>query len=260
MRIVVLPVVTAILFLLSFSDTAAILKPEVTSIKETSNERRINRVFPPYRPYWGKQENTDFSNPDSSPLPKLSVAGNGTVINSDHESSTLHALMKNRVTVLSFVYTRCSNPKLCPTATASLAEIRRITQEHPELANRLQLLTLSFDPSNDTPETMLQYKRISGATDTGAEWLFLTATDQVEIQRILTAYDHPVKRSTAPEIDGEWLHPLRVFLIDPQLNIRSCYNFGSLNPYEITKDAQSLLLQPSTFANKCNPLTRLAQE
>lgn len=260
MKIVVLPVVTTMLFL-AFSDSATILESEANPTTKTASEKRDTRVFPPYRPFWGNQQtNTCVSTPNLPRLPKLSVAGNGTVINTDHKQSNLHALMKNRVTVLSFVYTRCSNPNLCPTATASLAEIHRITQSRPELADQLLLLTLSFDPIKDTPETMQQYKRISVATDAGAEWLFLTAKDQEEIQRILTAYDHPVKRSNTPEIDGEWLHPLRVVLVDPQLNIRGRYNFGSLNPYEIIKDAQTLLLKPSTIAMESAASVKIAQE
>jgi len=81
-----------------------------------------------------------------------------------------------RGVVIQFVYTRCPLPDVCPRLAASFAYL------HQRLGNRVQLLTITVDPSYDKPEILREYAQRWRAD--GENWRFLTGADETAIQRI----------------------------------------------------------------------------
>jgi cytochrome c peroxidase len=57
-------------------------------------------------------------------LPPIGMAGDGRVITSEGEETTLHALMGDKVVVLSFIYSSCSDANGCPLATHVLEKLQ----------------------------------------------------------------------------------------------------------------------------------------
>lgn len=57
----------------------------------------------------------------------------------------------DRITVMSFIYTRCAVAEACPFATGVLMQLHRASADDPALARELRLVSMSFDPANDTP-------------------------------------------------------------------------------------------------------------
>jgi protein SCO1/2 len=55
-----------------------------------------------------------------------------------------------RVLVVTFLYTRCPMPEMCPLVVKHLETVRRRANEEG-LGNRLALLGVSLDPAFDTP-------------------------------------------------------------------------------------------------------------
>jgi cytochrome oxidase Cu insertion factor (SCO1/SenC/PrrC family) len=181
--------------------------------------------------------------PGSYELPVLQPAADGWVLGTNGARVALHDLCRGRVVVLSFIYTRCADPKACMRATGVLSELQRISRQHPTLAERLLLLTLSFDPAHDTPGVMSWYGRVSLGHGQGADWLFLTTRNQAELQPLLEAYGQRVDRRKNFSVFGPYYHPLRVYLIDPQQQVRNIYSYGLLDPRLVATDAQTLLLE-----------------
>ena len=176
-------------------------------------------------------------------LPVLQPAANGTVVGTNGLPTTLHDLMRDHVVVLSFIYTRCSDPRACLRATGVLSELQRISRQQPELGKKLLLLSLSFDPSFDKPEVMARYGRVSLGYGDGAEWWFLTTRDRKELQPLLDAYGQRVDRRKTFSPAGPLYHPLRVYLIDPQQQVRNIYSYGLLDPRLVATDALTLTLE-----------------
>jgi cytochrome oxidase Cu insertion factor (SCO1/SenC/PrrC family) len=176
-------------------------------------------------------------------LPVLQPAMDGTVLGTDGKPLRLHELMQDRVVVLSFIYTRCTDPKACMRATGALSELQRLSRQFPEVARRLLLVTLSFDPVHDTPGVMARYGRVSLAYGEGCEWLFLTTRTQEDLAPLLEAYGQRVDVRKKPSASGPYYHPLRVYLIDPARQIRNIYSYGLLDPRLVMTDAQTLLLE-----------------
>ncbi|MGZ8938491.1 MAG: hypothetical protein ACXW32_04700 [Limisphaerales bacterium] len=56
-------------------------------------------------------------------LPRIQVAANGKVIDHTGQTLSLEKLTRGRVTVLSFIYTRCASASACPYATGVLNQL-----------------------------------------------------------------------------------------------------------------------------------------
>jgi len=176
-------------------------------------------------------------------LPPLGEAEDGVVLTGRSESVRLHSLFGDGVVLLSFIYTRCSDAEGCPLATAVLHSVGARVGREPEVAAQLRLLSLSFDPENDTPEVMRAYQR-SFARD-GADWHFLTTASEKELAPLLEAY----AQTRVPELDragrktGGFAHLLRIFLIDQDHRIRQIYSASLLDADALLADVKTLLLE-----------------
>jgi len=185
--------------------------------------------------------------PGSYSLPPLGEVGDGEVLTSGAEPARLRELLGDKLVVLSFVYTSCSDANGCPLAIAVLDRVRRRVGEAPDLAGRVRLLTLSFDPSHDTPEVMRRTERsLAGpGASSGVEWRFLTTASQAELAPILAAYGQSLVREPAApgSAAGAIAHVLRVFLIDGADRIRNIYSASFLHPETLVADLRTLRLE-----------------
>ena len=179
--------------------------------------------------------------PGSYSLPVLGPAGDGEVIDSGGAHTRLHGLMGDRVVLLSFIYTQCSDANGCPLATAVLHRLRRRMQREPEVANQVRLLSLSFDPRHDSPQVMRRYgEALQGE---GIDWRFLTTGSEQLLQPILEAYQQSVQAEydAAGAWSGAFSHILRVFLIDRDKQLRNIYSVSFLHPDTLISDIKTVL-------------------
>jgi protein SCO1/2 len=95
---------------------------------------------------------------------------------------TLSAL-RGKVVVVNFIYTRCPLPDYCPRMVANFRTVR--DRFGDRMGKDLVLLTVSFDPKYDTPETLARYAASEKADSPG--WHFLTG-DGPSIERVCNAF------------------------------------------------------------------------
>ncbi len=176
-------------------------------------------------------------------LPKLGFAGDGEVLDTNQQSLRLHDLFSDRIVLLSFIYTSCSDPEGCPLASAVMLRIKQELDQNPSLNQQIRLLSLSFDPNRDTPTHLANYAK-GFQTNGPGDWRFLTTQSNEQLDPILEAY----QQSVLPDLDsngnssGNFSHILRVFLIDRQQRIRNIYSASFLNPDLLLTDLQTLLV------------------
>src|SRR5690348_12687790 len=60
-------------------------------------------------------------------LPVIKPAADGALLDSNSKSVRLRDLTRGRITVVSFIYTRCAAPKACPYATGVLSQIHDLS-------------------------------------------------------------------------------------------------------------------------------------
>jgi cytochrome oxidase Cu insertion factor (SCO1/SenC/PrrC family) len=182
--------------------------------------------------------------PGSYTLPVIKVAPDGAIIDSDSKSLNLGELTHGRVTVLSFIYTRCAAPKACPYAVGVLSQLHALSTDDRELATNMRLVSLSFDPYYDTPQRLAQYSEAMRDEKLGCEWHFATAKSNAALESILNGYGQAVdKRSNPNDPQGPLYHILRVFLIDRDGRIRNIYSSATLDPRLVRADVKALLLE-----------------
>jgi protein SCO1 len=182
--------------------------------------------------------------PGSYSLPVIKPAADGALLDSNNKSVKLRDFMHGRITVLSFIYTRCAAPKACPYATGVLNQIHDLSVDDKTLAKSMHLVSLSFDPEYDTPQRLAAYSENVRDQKSGCEWSFATAKSRAELESILAAYDQAVDKRTNPaDPQGPLYHTVRVFLIDREGRIRNIYSSGTLDPRLVVADVKTLVLE-----------------
>jgi len=180
--------------------------------------------------------------PGSYRLPAIRPAAGGSVLDGRGQGHDLHDFLQGRITVLAFMYTRCGD--LCPTATLQLSLLQDLVTKDPWLAQRMHLVSMSFDPDHDTPEVLAEYAAAWRSSEPGApEWHFLTAPDRAALAPVLAAYGQAIGAKPDPDASGGPLyHIFRAFLIDASGQIRNVYSLDFLDPELVLNDIKTLIV------------------
>jgi cytochrome oxidase Cu insertion factor (SCO1/SenC/PrrC family) len=186
----------------------------------------------------------DAPAPGTYALPVIKRAADGALLDSKGKSLRLAELTHGRITVMSFIYTRCAAAKACPYATGVLLQLHEKSAQDAALAKQLLLVSMSFDPLNDTPEHMAAYSSFAAEPPGAAPWHFVTTRSQTELQPILDAYGQAVDKKENPhDPTGPLNHTLRVFLVDAAGNIRNIYSSGTLDVRLVLADIRTLIME-----------------
>src|SRR5699024_11486805 len=90
--------------------------------------------------------------------------------------------------VADFVFTNCTT--VCPPMTRNLSALQD-TLDEKELNDKLQLVSFSVDPENDTPEALTEFSEEHNADLDN--WTFLTGYDFEDIQKLsVDSFKSPV--------------------------------------------------------------------
>lgn len=173
-------------------------------------------------------------------LEVIGAAADTHLQDSQGKKVSLHGLMQGKITLVSFIYSSCHETNGCPLATHVLEKTRQALEAYPETASRVRMLTISFDPGRDTPDVMARYGK--PFLEKGYDWHFLTPEPGDNLDRLLRAY----QQTLTPEVDpkgsttGDIAHMLRVYLVDPALNIRNSYTPSILHRDLLLADIRTL--------------------
>ena len=189
--------------------------------------------------------------PGSYSLPVVKAAADGAIFDSSGKPLNLRDLTHGRITVLSFIYTRCAAMKACPYAAGVLNQLHLLSVDDPTLAKNMRLVSMSFDPDYDTPQRLAAYSEKFLEEKSGCEWRFVTAKSTAELESILAAYGQAVdKRANASDPQGPLYHILRVFLIDREGQIRNMYSSATLDPRLVVADVKTMLLEEARLSKQ----------
>ena len=151
--------------------------------------------------------------------------------------------MDGKITLLSFIYSTCSDINGCPLSMAVFYKIQDKLKKNKKLRNKVRLISLSFDPEIDTPEVMKLYGKNLKSDD--LDWSFLTTKSYRELNPIIEAYSQPVirKYDDSGNYKGVDSHILRVFLIDSNKVVRNIYSVSFLHSKLLINDIINLSLE-----------------
>jgi cytochrome oxidase Cu insertion factor (SCO1/SenC/PrrC family) len=184
--------------------------------------------------------------PGTYELQRIMPAPDGEVLTVDGTVARLSRFTRGRITVLGFIYTRCMDPQGCPLAYRVFDRLKDDIQGTPALQDKVQLVTLSFDPERDSPSVMKHYagRRLEAAG--GLPWYFLTARSESDLLPLVEGFGQDV-RYTVNASTGrplrELSHVLKIFLIDASGDVREIYTSTFLHPQSIMADIKTLLME-----------------
>ncbi len=159
------------------------------------------------------------------------------------------SLMRGKVAIVSFIYTACSDRLGCPLAGMALKELQmQLLREG--LQDRAILLSISLDPTRDTPKQLAKYGHIFGVEP--SLWHLLTAPSEQALRTALESYgqDRVKVYDENGRFTGRYRHVLKVFLVDQAGNVRNIYSTGSLVPQVMLNDIKTVLA--ASTANRPN--------
>ena len=82
--------------------------------------------------------------------------------------------LRGKVVGLTFIYTRCPLPDFCPRMDRTFAALAAKIGAVPKRAEAVRLLSVSFDPENDTPDVLTKHAKTQGAAP--PLWTFAVAS------------------------------------------------------------------------------------
>ena len=182
--------------------------------------------------------------PGSYALPQIQPAADGWVLEANRLPRRLSSYTHGALTLLSFVYTYCTDPIGCPLAYKTFDTIKHRALADPALRGRVRLVSLSFDPHNDTPQAMRAYGG-EHARSTDLPWHFLTTYSTRFLKPILDDFgqDVEIELDTNGAPTRARTHMLKVFLLDQQGQVREIYSAAFLHPDVILNDLRTLAQQ-----------------
>jgi protein SCO1/2 len=141
------------------------------------------------------------------------------------------AQFKGKVLLLTFIYTRCPLADFCPRMSHNFAEVDQALAADPALYKQTHLLSISFDPTYDTPKVLRSY----GGAYTGQytkekflHWDF-AAPPEKELPAITQYFDVGV----TPGDSKTLVHSLSTVLIGKDGKVIAWYPTNEWKPADI---------------------------
>jgi cytochrome oxidase Cu insertion factor (SCO1/SenC/PrrC family) len=164
---------------------------------------------------------TWFSHPEppaGSELKKLGVVPPFSLTERSGRNITNQDLL-GKIWVADFIFTTCPGP--CPLVTAGMAKIQEAVQHDP----RVQLVTFTVDPTDDTPAVLAAYADKFGADP--YRWWFLTGQEKPLYDLIQNGFYQAVEDNHGQQLQpGQYIvtHSTKLVLVDASGNMRGFYD------------------------------------
>ena len=158
------------------------------------------------------------------PLPDFSLT--------DQTDATVKlADLKGRVWIADFIFTNC--PGACPMMTG---EMRKLDHTLPK---EIRFVSITVDPSRDTPKALAAYAAEQGVTKD--RWLFLTGDKQALYDLCMNGFKLPLDETGGTPAEPI-AHSTRFVLVDQQAEIRGYYSATDEEDMKrLAADAKKLL-------------------
>lgn len=145
-------------------------KVDSAIVAAPNGPRDVTTRVPANAPRAGSEETSSFS---SSRIPDIPV------YDQDGKRHNFYSdLVKNKTVAINFIFTTCTT--ICPPLTATF---RRVQQDLATSAPGAKLISISVDPTTDTPQRLNDF---AARFKAGPGWTFVTG-DNTEITSLLRA-------------------------------------------------------------------------
>lgn len=152
----------------------------------------------------------------------------------DHDGKSMKlADLLGKPTAMSFIFTNCPNPNMCPLIASVMADLEKKVTD-ADLADQVHLVMLSYDPVRDTPEALKAYGQQRGVKFTCVKML---RPDRESFSQLLREFQITVGYSGSGEIN----HAMELLLIDSEGRFVRDYQGGVWDNTAVLADLRRLL-------------------
>ena len=168
------------------------------------------------------------------PLDKDLTRKNYTFFNQDSVEVIFPGIIKDKVTVIGFIYANC--PDICPMTTHNMYLTQQRLNKN-EIDNVL-FVSVTFDPDRDLPSALKKFGEIRDIDFNN--WVFLWG-DKKNTESLLKRFDITALNTDSTYFDdGELtysvMHTDRISLIDNESRLKKNYRGSKVNLEELYND------------------------
>ncbi len=248
MRLTIFPITIAIVFCISSSFYFKMISINSACAEEVTNET-INK---------DSTEVTDESKNDDTKEEELTVikvkpasslessASKFALINQKNESVVLDSLI-GKPLVMSFIFTRCPMPNMCPLIMQKVAKVQK--ELNKDYKDKVFFAILTFDPEYDTPEVLKKYGE---AYNVDFDNLIYLTGPKKDIE---TALDH-FKVYAEEESDGMISHTMETMVMDEKGVIKRIFPTSIWSVKSVVNEVKEVI---ERWENQNNPIFKLGK-
>ena len=184
-------------------------------------------------------------------LQRIQAVADAVLLDTTGRARHLSDATTGKITLLTFFYANCADPLGCPFVYGTMHRLRGRLAPEPGVAGHVRFVSVSLDPTNDTPQALADYSRTMTPSN-AIDWQFLTARSVRELVPVLDDFGQDV----AVEVDSRGRptralhHMLKLFLIDGRGTVREIYTLAFLQPEVIANDIKTLLAERASHASR----------
>lgn len=144
---------------------------------------------------------------------------------------------RGKVLAITFIYAQCPLPEFCIKMSTNFSDLANELNKDAESKEKFTLLSISFDPANDTPAKLRSYGLGylgKGATNLGV-WQLAVGTD-AEVRKIADFFGlrYEVDQNDKTQIN----HSLRTAVIAPNGNVTQIFAGNEWTPAQLLIEMQ----------------------
>ncbi len=129
--------------------------------------------------------------------------------------------LPKKIRLVEFMYTHC--PDICPNTTFQMQQLRDRLVKDKVFGNKVEFLTISFDPARDTQEVLQNYAK-TFEIDKNKGW-FLVSGENSAVKKIADNFKFQYRDPGT----GEFIHSSATYLLDEDNKVIEVFGMGEKN-------------------------------
>lgn len=148
---------------------------------------------------------------------------------------------RGKALAITFIYAKCPLPDFCIRMSTNFSDIANTLKDDPDMKDKIRLLSISFDPANDTPEKLRAYGIGYMGNDPKAKfdiWQLAVGKD-AEVRKIADFFG--LKYEVDQNDKTQIVHSLRTAVVTPDGTVAKIFPGNEWTPGTLLKELKSTL-------------------
>ena len=146
---------------------------------------------------------------------------------------------KGKALAITFIYAKCPLPDYCIRMSTNFSDLANQLKANTELKDKIRLLSISFDPANDTPAKLRSYGIGYLGNDPNTKfdiWQLAVGKDE-EVRKIADFFG--LRYEVDPNDKTTINHSLRTAVISPEGKVTKIFPGNEWTPAELLKELEA---------------------